>query len=106
MNALRVRLLNNYPKRELDKDLEKHLLEYAEDLVISVAQDVGINPIARHLFGLYHPSNKIWVAMNEKLSEWNETNYFEFRLRFTPANLSVFRVSFHLTSDLTILVKN
>ncbi|XP_054160186.1 tyrosine-protein kinase JAK2-like [Oppia nitens] len=59
-------------------------LKYAEDVVIYLSKLFFINPIARHLFGLYHMNNKIWMANNQVMTLWKETNVLEFRLRFRP----------------------
>jgi len=71
-------------------------LVYAEDLVILLAQENGINPIGRHLFCLYHPKNKIWLSDNEVLEKWKESKDFDFRLRFRPTDLNRLKVSQYL----------
>jgi hypothetical protein len=70
-------------------------LVFAEDLVILLAQQLTISPIGRHLFGLFHPKNKIWLSNNERLSEWTETKELEFRLRYDTNNLTKLKVIIH-----------
>jgi hypothetical protein len=70
-------------------------LVFAEDLVILLAQQLAINPIGRHLFGLFHPKNKIWLSNNELLSEWKETKELEFRLRYATDFIKL-KVIIHL----------
>ena len=90
-NLFYINLLN--ANKEVSKDISSQSqLFYAEDLVIEIAKELGINPIGRHLFSLYHVSNKLWLASNEKLSEWKENKKFEFRLRFRPYSLARLKV--------------
>lgn len=89
-NLFYINLLN--VNKEVSKDIGSLPLVYAEDLVIEIAKELGINPIGRHLFSLYHINNKLWLASNEKLSEWKENKKFEFRLRFRPYSLARLKV--------------
>lgn len=72
-------------------------LVYAEDIVIDLAKSFGINRIARHLFGLYHYNNKVWLASNQLLAEWTETKTLYFRVRFRPKHINALKVSLNPT---------
>ena len=72
--------------------LESTEFEFAEDIVIHLTKQFGINPVVRHLFGLYHPNNKIWLSSNQKICEWNESKTFDFRLRFRPKSIDSLKV--------------
>lgn len=60
-------------------DLHMLKLEVAEDLVITCCRRVGIGPVARHLFALYHKPTKSWLAPNQTLinREWPESRKLE-----------------------------
>ena len=76
---------------------------YAEDIVISLAKKFGINRIARHLFGLYHRNNKIWLSSNQLLLDWTETKTLDFRIRFRPKHINVLKVCYNLVLYLLII---
>ncbi|XP_034935206.1 tyrosine-protein kinase hopscotch [Chelonus insularis] len=58
----------------------------AEDLCIAVCKQIGIGPVARHLFALRNKSNRLWFSPAYRF-EVQEKIKLEFRLRFKPANL-------------------
>ena len=65
-------------------DLRELKAELAEDLVIICCREVGIGPVTRHLFSLYHDplepdKEPVWLAPNQRLLnlEWPETRKLE-----------------------------
>jgi hypothetical protein len=93
MFSIRIFCDSNGSQLSVIKDISiNNELVFAEDLVILLAQQLVINPIGRHLFGLFHSKNKIWLSNNEILSQWTETKEFEFRLRYDPNNFIKLKV--------------
>ncbi|XP_046425755.1 tyrosine-protein kinase hopscotch isoform X1 [Neodiprion fabricii] len=58
----------------------------AEDLCIKVCKQIGIGPVARHLFALRNRSTKLWCASGQKL-EIKDKLKLDFRLRFKPSSI-------------------
>ncbi|XP_017885743.1 tyrosine-protein kinase hopscotch [Ceratina calcarata] len=56
-----------------------------EDLCIKVCRQLGIGPVARHLFALRNHSTKLWYPVGHTLS--SKDKKFDFRLRFKPSSI-------------------
>uniref|UniRef100_T1IKG8 non-specific protein-tyrosine kinase n=1 Tax=Strigamia maritima TaxID=126957 RepID=T1IKG8_STRMM len=61
----------------------------AENICILAAKKCKIGPLARHLFGLFHPPTKTWLSPYDLLKDQDNTDStgYEFRLRFKLPNV-------------------
>ncbi|XP_012288894.1 tyrosine-protein kinase hopscotch [Orussus abietinus] len=62
-----------------------------EDLCIKVCKQIGIGPVARHLFALRNRSTRLWYPAGHRL-EGKDKPKFDFRLRFKPSSLKRLKV--------------
>lgn len=89
-------------------DASEH--EFVEDIIIHLCKTrLSIGPVARHLFGLYCPSLKVWLAPNQLLKSLDIKRFRELVLmiRFRPTdpkNLAVSSVSFECQFDDNLFV--
>ncbi|PNF35397.1 hypothetical protein B7P43_G01732, partial [Cryptotermes secundus] len=63
-------------------------LTTAEDVCIEVSKQLGIGPVARHLFALRLHRSKIWFNPGLRLSETRANAEYDFRLRYKVPSLS------------------
>ena len=59
----------------------------AEDVCIAVSKQLGIGPVARHLFALRLRGSKIWFNPGLKLSAARASSQYDFRLRYKVPSL-------------------
>lgn len=57
----------------------------AEDICISVCKQLGIGPIARHLFSLRIQGTQLFLMLHSKIVEKNQK--FDFRIRYKVADI-------------------
>ncbi|XP_069675687.1 tyrosine-protein kinase hopscotch [Periplaneta americana] len=63
----------------------------AEDVCIEVSKQLGIGPVARHLFALRLHGSRIWFNPGLRLSEARTNSEYDFRLRYKVPSLSRLR---------------
>lgn len=62
--------------------------EHVENIIIYICKELlGIGPIARHLFALYSPSKKVWLAANQTTEIFdNSLADLSLLVRFKPTD--------------------
>lgn len=66
----------------------------AEGAVRRCAQALNIDPIRRHLFGLFDCNGQFWLAPNQSLTQYAASgHYLEFRLRLFPYQLQSLKIN-------------
>lgn len=58
----------------------------AEDVCITICKQIGIGPIARHLFGLRTHSKQVFLMLSDTFKEKKHT--YDFRIRYKVANIN------------------
>lgn len=59
---------------------------YADDVCIFVCKQLGIGPVARHLFALREHGSKLFIALSTRLTE--KSTKYDLRVRYKVANIS------------------
>ena len=101
VSVARIRLLVEPDDQNLSATKEYVLQLHPSDLqadeaVRQCAQHLNIDPIRRHLFGLYNNKLDLWLAPNCVLAQLaqqsNALDNLEFRLRFLPYAINSLKI--------------
>lgn len=57
----------------------------AEDVCIGLCKQLGIGPVARHLFSLRVHGSKLYLTLHSRINEKNQK--YDFRIRYKVANI-------------------
>ncbi|KAK4299220.1 hypothetical protein Pmani_028482 [Petrolisthes manimaculis] len=80
---LTIHFYGDHPPLNIPQDTD----QTTEDLVVVVAQTLGVSPLARHLFALKNRTNALWISLSKKVSSLPEGIKLIFRLRFRIPSL-------------------